>query len=320
MTDDREQRRELHPSEATIAFSASRILIGEPLPNATYASCDAALQAYQSHAYNKGYAVILDDRRSNKEGSRVRFMCDLGRAPRDRRNQDLHTSKKRPNAGSRKTNCPFRIVAQEQRDDGLWRCYISEEYHNHEASDAVIAHPSHRSRRLEENAEAIQLATSLLARATLVSTIRSQLRTNWQLEVTARDLYNLGQHIRIQQLGGKTPIHWLADELEQRDFFFRIDTDDNNRVTRLFMAHPECIKLLKRYPDVLLIDCTYKTNRFSMPLVNICGSSGNNMTPQFALAFLSGEKEEDYTWTLQTFEELRLQEVIHLRHTISCLN
>ncbi|RKF56345.1 Protein FAR-RED ELONGATED HYPOCOTYL 3, partial [Golovinomyces cichoracearum] len=197
---------------------------------------------------------------------------------------------KRPNAGSRKTNFPFRIVAQEQRDDGLWRCYISEEYHNHEVSDA--------------------LATSLLARATLVSTIRSQLRTNWQLEVTARDLYNLGQHIRIQQLGGKTPIHWLADELEQRDFFFRIDTDDNNRVTRLFMAHPECIKLLKRYPDVLLIDCTYKTNRFSMPLVNICGSSGNNMTPQFALAFLSGEKEEDYTWTLQAFEELRLQEGI----------
>jgi hypothetical protein len=58
--------------------------------------------------------------------------------------------------------------------------------------------------------------------------------------------------------------------------------------------HPTAIDLWKKNPDVLLLDCTYKTNRFNMPLLNICGITGNNKTPQFTLCFLSSELEEDY--------------------------
>ena len=46
------------------------------------------------------------------------------------------------------------------------------------------------------------------------------------------------------------------------------------------------------------MDCTYKTNRFNMPLLNIRGVTGNDKTPQFSLCFLSGEKEEDYLCAL----------------------
>jgi hypothetical protein len=77
----------------------------------------------------------------------------------------------------------------------------------------------------------------LLARSTPVSSIRSQLCTKWDLEVTPRDIYNIGQRLRNKQLGGKTPIQWLADELKRLKFFVRIDTDKNNRVTRLFFVH-----------------------------------------------------------------------------------
>jgi hypothetical protein len=37
-----------------------------------------------------------------------------------------------------------------------------------------------------------------------------------------------------------------------------------------------------------------------MPLLNICGVTSNNMTPQFAFAFLSSKREEDYTWAIET--------------------
>ena len=70
--------------------------------------------------------------------------------------------------------------------------------------------------------------------------------------------------------------------------------------------HPTAIKLWKANPDCLLLDCTYKTNRFNMPLLNICGVTGNNKTPQFALCFLSGEKEEDYQWALQQFKNCKV--------------
>ena len=47
------------------------------------------------------------------------------------------------------------------------------------------------------------------------------------------------------------------------------------------------------------MDCTYKTNRFHMPLLDILGSTGLNHTFFTAFVFLSGETEEDYTAALK---------------------
>jgi hypothetical protein len=76
-------------------------------------------------------------------------------------------------------------------------------------------------------------------------------------------------------------IQWLINTLKEKDFFVRINTikDNENRVTRLFFAYPKLIELLKQNPNILLLDCIYKTNRFNMPLLNICGVTGNNITP-----------------------------------------
>jgi hypothetical protein len=52
------------------------------------------------------------------------------------------------------------------------------------------------------------------------------------------------------------------------------------------------------------MDCTYKTNRFRMPLLNICAVTGNKKTIQIALCFLSGEKEASYDWAIKCLREL----------------
>jgi hypothetical protein len=52
------------------------------------------------------------------------------------------------------------------------------------------------------------------------------------------------------------------------------------------------------------MDCTYKTNRFRMPLLNICAVIGNKKTIQIALCFLSGEKEVSYEWAMKCLWEL----------------
>lgn len=36
----------------------------------------------------------------------------------------------------------------------------------------------------------------------------------------------------------------------------------------LLVAHPEALKLARRFSSVFLIDATYKTNRYSMPLID----------------------------------------------------
>ena len=48
-------------------------------------------------------------------------------------------------------------------------------------------------------------------------------------------------------------------------------TDERGQITHLFFANSGSLDLLKAFPDVLLMDCTYKTNLYGMPLLVICG-------------------------------------------------
>lgn len=47
-----------------------------------------------------------------------------------------------------------------------------------------------------------------------------------------------------------------------------------------------------------------------MPLLNICGITGNNIVIQLRLVFLSGETKRDYTWALVQLRDLIAQHMI----------
>ena len=94
-------------------------------------------------------------------------------------------------------------------------------------------------------------------------------------------------------------------ELESKGYSPAYTTNPStNALLQLFYLHPDSVKLWKQYPDVLLLDCTYKTNRFNMLLLNICTISGNNRVVQVGLAFLSSKKEADYTQAIQQLRNI----------------
>lgn len=302
--------REAHPSDAPPAYPTIRIKLGSPFDTTKmYTSPEVFVQAFQQFSVDKGYSIVVRSTNRYNKGSCITYECDRGGKPRNRKNKDLHPSRQRQ-SGSRKIDCPFRIELREQPLTGEWRVKYTEEYHNHEASDGASNHPANRTKTLNVNEKAEEVIRTLISRMTKVSTIRATMKKEWGVILTKRDIYNLRARIRNEQLGGLSAIQWLARELEEREFFVRMDTDEDNRVTRLFFAHPDSIKVWQKAPDVVLMDATYKTNRFGQPCVNICGSLGNNMTPQLAIGFLSGEDEVDYTWVLEAMKELIIQEDI----------
>jgi hypothetical protein len=67
---------------------------------------------------------------------------------------------------------------------------------------------------------------------------------------------------------------------------------------QLFLAYKNALAMYKSYPEVMLIDCTYKTNRYRMPLCVMAGITGVNTTVIVAMAFLKQERECDYRWVL----------------------
>lgn len=62
--------------------------------------------------------------------------------------------------------------------------------------------------------------------------------------------------------------------------------------------------MLKDNPDVLMLDCTYKTNKFNMPFLHIVGVNNMNKTFDVAFAFLPNEEEPVYDFAISCLQEL----------------
>jgi hypothetical protein len=105
---------------------------------------------------------------------------------------------------------------------------------------------------------------------------------------------------RQTYLQGRTPIQALITELDKsEEWTSAVETGPDGRVKSLFFTHASQIELLSCYSDILVMDCTYKTNRYNMPLLHFLGVSPTGKYFSAAFCFLSGEEEADYSWAIE---------------------
>ncbi|XP_038717231.1 protein FAR1-RELATED SEQUENCE 5-like [Tripterygium wilfordii] len=117
---------------------------------------------------------------------------------------------------------------------------------------------------------------------------------------TIKTIYNARQKFRTSEKAGKSHIQSLMSFLHEHMYLFYYRTNDiTNELQDLFFAHPDSLEILRAFPHVLLMDATYKTNRFRMPLLEIVGVTPTNMTYCIAFVLLNSEKEYNYTWALR---------------------
>jgi MULE transposase domain len=140
------------------------------------------------------------------------------------------------------------------------------------------------------------------------------------------DIYNVRKAQKREALGGRTPAQVLVYELEKSEYQHQIKVDDIGRISHVFFAHPTSLLLLKKFPTVLLIDCTYKTNQFKLPLLNIIGSTNLNTMFFVAMVFLSAETDADYMWAMMVLKSILVQpdftlpSVIVTDHELALIN
>jgi hypothetical protein len=93
-----------------------------------------------------------------------------------------------------------------------------------------------------------------------------------EIPVLSQDLYNQRAALQRELRQGQSPIEALFLYLENKGRYCRPLVDSGaSRLEGLFIACPESIQHLQSHHDVLLIDNTYSTNRFGMPLMDIIG-------------------------------------------------
>ena len=92
------------------------------------------------------------------------------------------------------------------------------------------------------------------------------------MPVIPRDIYNYNALLRRDLRQGQSATEALISHLETRRITQPMLKDvASNRLKGLFITCPESVQYLQYHHDVILIDNTYSTNRFDMPLMDIIG-------------------------------------------------
>ena len=115
---------------------------------------------------------------------------------------------------------------------------------------------------------------------------------------------------------------WRGRHIENEGFWSRIQFGPNGHVTAVLFAHADSLVYLRAYPEILLLDYTYKTNKYGMPLLDMIGVDATGRSFCIAFAFLSGEAEEDCTWALEQLKKIvqtmrRALPVSHFNRSVS---
>ncbi len=100
-------------------------------------------------------------------------------------------------------------------------------------------------------------------------------------------------------LAGQTPMQFLFQQFDLNDFIWEYKADEDNHVTHLFFASRATLSLFTSFPEVLLLDCSYQTNCFGLPLLNMVGITNISTSFYVAFSFIKSEAEEDYRWVLE---------------------
>jgi hypothetical protein len=79
--------------------------------------------------------------------------------------------------------------------------------------------------------------------------------------------------------------------------------DASGHLTRLAFTNTKVVQLTRRFGTVLTMDCTYKTNKFKMPLLHIVSFACTGAIFTSTVAFLSVKTIEDYEWALNTYKD-----------------
>jgi hypothetical protein len=66
---------------------------------------------------------------------------------------------------------------------------------------------------------------------------------------------------------------------------------EDGTLQELFFCHSRSVELLKAYHYILLLHCTYKTNKYRMPLLHISGITDANKTFSVVFCFMAEETE-----------------------------
>ncbi|XP_052175667.1 protein FAR1-RELATED SEQUENCE 5-like [Diospyros lotus] len=245
--------------------------------------------------------IVIKSSESGGPGKRprVRLSCERsGKYRTSKKKEEIIGELKRKSTGSKKCDCPFELLGMKFEQ---WELKVICGVHNHPLAVQLEGH-SYAGRLTEKEKGILKtMSENLVKPKNILMSLKADDENN---VTTIKTIYNARQRYKLIEKGGRSQMQQLMKKLRECNYVEWHRTDGSNCITDLFWAHPMSIDLLKIFPHVLIMDCTYKTNRYRYPLLEIVGVTSTELTFPVAFVFMNHEYEDNYTWAMERLKNV----------------
>ncbi|KAJ9565500.1 hypothetical protein OSB04_001466 [Centaurea solstitialis] len=261
--------------------------------NKVFHSREDLVEWVQQVGRSMGYAIVIKRsvRKASGVMSKVCFMCDRGGVCRSKKISSRNTTTK-------KINCPFALIGKYVKAYNWWTLRVICDKHNHDHAQHIRMQGHPYAMRLSENeAQLVEdLSTQYLKPREILIALKEKNVDNLS---TLKTIYNARQKFRRTKNAGRTEMQVVMSFLKQQGYVYESRANETtNELEDLFFAHPKSLELWRAFPDVVLIDATYKTDRYRLSLLEIVGVTSTGVTFCLAFVFMQKQRECGYVWAL----------------------
>ncbi|XP_058726798.1 uncharacterized protein LOC131598189 [Vicia villosa] len=252
--------------------------------NQEFDDCESMLTWIRGSATNLGFDVVIgiSDNGSERRNAFITMLCE-----RTRKYHPPLRKFKRDDMGSRKCECPFKIrcymLARKK-----WRFSVICGLHNHDSCSKLQGHPSVCQLKPNEKTCISDMSLNLVQPKNILSTLKRKEPDNVS---NIRQVYNIWYRKNKEIRGDRSEMQQLLKLLDDNKYVSRYRTCDNGVTIRdIFLAYLDSIKLLNMFLTLLILDSTYKTNKYIISLFEMVSVTSTKKTYGVGSDFLECEK------------------------------
>ncbi|KAH1265021.1 PKS-NRPS hybrid synthetase [Glycine max] len=257
----------------------------------------------RSVAHENGFVAIII-RSDTDTGRRGRSSFVLIGCERSGQHKCRNKEFVRRDTGTRKCGCPFRLHRKPVHGGEGWMVKLICGIHNHELAKSLVGHPYAERLTKDEKNIIEDMTKSMVKPKNILLTLKEH---NANSCTTIKQIYNAISAYRSSIRGADTKMQHLMKLPKHDQYIHWHRLKDEVVVRDLFWCHPDVVKLCNACHLVFLIDSTYKTNRYILPLLDIVEVTPTRMTFSTAFAYLDGERVNNIVWASERFRGLFLR-------------
>ncbi|KAH1264991.1 Protein FAR1-RELATED SEQUENCE 5 [Glycine max] len=236
----------------------------------------------RSVAHENGFvAMIL--RSDTNTGSRGRTIfvligCERSGEYRCRKKEFI-----RRDTETRKCGCPFKLCCKPVVGGEGWMVKLICVVHNHELAKSLVGHPYAERLTKAEKTLIADMTKSMVKPKNILLTLKEH---NVNSCTTIKHIYNARSAFCSSIRGSDLEMQHLMNLLERDQYIHWHRIKDEDVVRDIFWCHPDVVKLVNTCNLVFLINNTYKTNRYRLPLLDFVEVTPTGMTFSVGFAYV----------------------------------